>query len=162
MPSAWTPSTSHSAGLAASAWAMPSRSLTTPVSLLAAIVQTRPARGARSRSQSRSWRPSRPTGTACTCRSSSSKAFQWRSDSGTALCSVAPYSSRSGIVSPRSRRSRSATRADSTAVWMPSVAPLTNSRRPVGAPSTRRARARTSSISERARSPVLWVLLGLP
>ena len=66
------------------------------------------------------------------------------------------------MASPRSRRSRSDTSADSTAVWMPSVAPLVNSSRPVGAPSTRRARARTSSISERARSPVLWMLLGLP
>ncbi len=141
---------------------MPSRSLTTPVSLLAAIVQARPACGARSRSQARSWRPSRSTGIACTRSPSPSSAFQWRSDSGTALCSVAPYSSRPGIASPASRRSRRATSADSTAVWMPSVAPLVKSNRPAGMPSTRRARARTSSIRERARRPVLCTLLGLP
>ena len=53
-------------------------------------------------------------------------------------------------------------RADSTAVWMPSVAPLVKSSRPLPAPSTRRAQARTSSSSARAFRPVPWLLLGLP
>lgn len=63
---------------------------------------------------------------------------------------------------PASRRCRSAVSADSTAVWMPSVAPLVKTSRPPGAPSTRRAVARTASSRARALRPLPWMLLGFP
>ncbi len=67
-----------------------------------------------------------------------------------------------GLLSPASRRWRSALSADSTAVWMPSVAPLVNSSWPLGTSSTWRAAARASSSTARALRPLPWMLLGLP
>ncbi len=164
LPSACTQSTSHSAALptSRSTASMPRRSDTTPVSLFAAIVHTSAARGASARSTSSRWRPSPSTGSMRSSRSVPSSRFQCARLSGIALCSVAPIRTMSPQASPRARRSRTAHRAESTAVWMPSVAPLLNINRPSPAPTTRPALARTLSRSARARRPVAWLLLGLP
>ena len=161
LPRACTPSTSHRAGLPCSAWAMPSRSLMTPVSLLAAMVHTSPAVGTWACNQARSCRPSGPTGMTRIGSARPSTPHQCFSASGTALCSVAP--TRSCICGAgRPACARRCTRADSTAVWMPSVAPLVKTMRPLSTPSTRCAAARAASRMARAFRPAMWVLLGLP